>query len=91
MVACLYVLVSGLLSAHTGSCGTWCTASVPAVSACMEGFQVVTMESVVGEIDIFTSATGNYDIIIIECPRKMKSNALSRASVIPTAKLTWLA
>merc|ERR1711996_145665 len=32
----------------------------------MEGFEVVTMESVVGEIDIFTSATGNYDIITIE-------------------------
>merc|ERR1712187_1033528 len=33
-----------------------------ALQACMEGFQVVTMESVVGEIDIFTSATGNYNI-----------------------------
>ena len=30
-----------------------------ALQACMEGFQVVTMEDVVGEIDIFTSATGN--------------------------------
>merc|ERR1712013_853017 len=30
-----------------------------ALQACMEGFQVVTMDSVVGEIDIFTSATGN--------------------------------
>merc|ERR1712170_41350 len=34
-----------------------------ALQACMEGFQVVTMESVVGEIDIFTSATGNYAIM----------------------------
>merc|ERR1712169_48730 len=33
-----------------------------ALQACMEGFQVVTMESVVGEIDIFTSATRNYNI-----------------------------
>merc|ERR1711930_22107 len=32
-----------------------------ALQACMEGFQVVTMEDVVSEIDIFTSATGNYD------------------------------
>ena len=31
-----------------------------ALQACMEGFQVVTMEDVVGEIDIFTSATGNF-------------------------------
>ena len=34
-----------------------------ALQACMEGFQVVTMESVVGEVDIFTSATGNFNII----------------------------
>merc|ERR550525_1973476 len=34
-----------------------------ALQACMEGFQVVTMESVVGEIDIFVSTTGNKDII----------------------------
>merc|ERR1712194_717588 len=32
-----------------------------ALQACMEGFQVVAMDSVVGEIDIFTSATGNFD------------------------------
>merc|ERR1712217_321159 len=31
-----------------------------ALQACMEGFQVVRMEDVVGEIDIFTSATGNF-------------------------------
>merc|ERR1711957_159679 len=37
-----------------------------ALQACMEGFQVVTMDSVVSEIDIFTSATGNFDIITIE-------------------------
>merc|ERR1719264_1244548 len=42
----------------------------------MEGFQVVTMESVVGEIDIFTSATGNFDIITLEHMKKMKNNAI---------------
>ena len=47
-----------------------------ALQACMEGFQVVTLESVVGEIDIFTSATGNYDIITIEHMKKMKNNAI---------------
>merc|ERR1719461_2483914 len=44
-----------------------------ALQACMEGFQVVKMEDVVGEIDIFTSATGNFDIITVE---QMKNNAI---------------
>merc|ERR1712066_721619 len=37
-----------------------------ALQACMEGFQVVTLESVVGEIDIFTTTTGNFNIITLE-------------------------
>merc|ERR1739844_630280 len=44
-----------------------------ALQACMEGFQVVTMEDVVGEIDIFTSATGNFNIITLD---HMKKNAI---------------
>merc|ERR1712032_57077 len=47
-----------------------------ALQACMEGFQVVTMDSVVGEIDIFTSATGNFDIITVEHMKKMKNNEI---------------
>jgi len=47
-----------------------------ALQACMEGFQVVTMESVVSEIDIFTSATGNYDIVTLAHMKKMKNNAI---------------
>jgi len=47
-----------------------------ALQACMEGFQVVTMESVVGEVDIFTSATGNFNIITLEHMKKMKNNAI---------------
>jgi len=47
-----------------------------ALQACMEGFQVVDMNSVVGEIDIFTSATGNFDIITLEHMKKMKNNAI---------------
>jgi len=47
-----------------------------ALQACMEGFQVVTMESVVGEVDIFTSATGNFDIITIDHMKNMKNNAI---------------
>merc|ERR1712194_246491 len=47
-----------------------------ALQACMEGFQVVAMDSVVGEIDIFTSATGNFDIITLAHMKKMKNNAI---------------
>merc|ERR1712036_100316 len=47
-----------------------------ALQACMEGFQVVAMESVVGEIDIFTSATGNFNIITLAHMKKMKNNAI---------------
>merc|ERR1712193_403266 len=47
-----------------------------ALQACMEGFQVVTMESVVGEIDIFCTTTGNFKIITLEHMKKMKNNAI---------------
>merc|ERR1711901_9870 len=47
-----------------------------ALQACMEGFQVVTMEECVGDIDIFTSATGNFNIITLEHMKKMKNNAI---------------
>merc|ERR1711912_135032 len=47
-----------------------------ALQACMEGFQVVKIESVVGEVDIFTSATGNFNIITLEHMKKMKNNAI---------------
>merc|ERR1711987_29169 len=47
-----------------------------ALQACMEGFQVTTLESVVGEIDIFVTTTGNYDIIRLEHMQKMKNNAI---------------
>merc|ERR1712119_217886 len=46
---------------------------INALQACMEGFQVVTLESVVGEIDIFTTTTGNFKIITLE---QMKKNAI---------------
>merc|ERR1712176_1216020 len=47
-----------------------------ALQACMEGFQVVAIESVVGEIDIFTTTTGNFKIITLEHMKKMKNNAI---------------
>jgi adenosylhomocysteinase len=47
-----------------------------ALQACMEGFQVVKMESVIGEIDIFTSSTGNFNIVTVDHMAKMKNNAI---------------
>jgi len=47
-----------------------------ALQACMEGFQVVTIESVLNEIDIFVTTTGNFNIIRLEHMQKMKNNAI---------------
>jgi len=47
-----------------------------ALQACMEGFQVATMDQVVGEIDIFVPTTGNFKIITLEHMEKMKNNAI---------------
>merc|ERR1712216_597854 len=49
---------------------------INALQACMEGYQVTTMEKVVGEIDIFVSTTGNFNIITLEHMKKMKNNAI---------------
>merc|ERR1712107_644306 len=47
-----------------------------ALQACMEGFQVAAMESVVGEVDIFISSTGNFKIVTLDHMKKMKNNAI---------------
>merc|ERR1711957_1159192 len=47
-----------------------------ALQACMEGFQVATMEEVVSEIGIFCSTTGNFNIITLAHMKKMKNNAI---------------
>merc|ERR1711988_899282 len=47
-----------------------------ALQACMEGYQVAPLESVVGEIDIFVTTTGNFNIITLEHMKKMKNNAI---------------
>merc|ERR1712167_437774 len=47
-----------------------------ALQACMEGFQVCTMDEIVGEVDIFVSCTGNFNIITIDHMKKMKNNAI---------------
>lgn len=47
-----------------------------ALQACMEGFQVKKIESVLNEIDIFVTATGNKGVIKLEHMRGMKNNAI---------------
>merc|ERR1711988_80581 len=47
-----------------------------ALQACMEGFQVATIESVINEVDIFISSTGNFKIITVDHMAKMKNNAI---------------
>merc|ERR1719384_2128345 len=41
-----------------------------------EGFQVVALTTVVNDIDIFVTATGNKDIIKVSDMEKMKNNAI---------------
>merc|ERR1712046_316942 len=52
------------------------TEPIRALQACMEGFQVVTLERVGGEMDIFVTTTGNFNIIRLEHMQKMKNNAI---------------
>jgi len=47
-----------------------------ALQACMEGYEVVTLDTAVAYGDIFISATGNKNIIMAEHMSKMKNNAI---------------
>jgi len=47
-----------------------------ALQAAMEGFSVVTLDDVVKDIDIFVTATGNYQVITHENLLKMKDEAI---------------
>eukprot|EP00291_Cryptomonas_curvata_P018394 CAMPEP_0172174826 /NCGR_PEP_ID=MMETSP1050-20130122/13885_1 /TAXON_ID=233186 /ORGANISM="Cryptomonas curvata, Strain CCAP979/52" /LENGTH=475 /DNA_ID=CAMNT_0012846855 /DNA_START=37 /DNA_END=1464 /DNA_ORIENTATION=+ len=47
-----------------------------ALQACMEGFQVATLEDVVSTADIFITTTGNKSIIMAEQMSRMKNNAI---------------
>jgi len=47
-----------------------------ALQACMEGYQVVTIDDVVEVADVFVTATGNRDIITPERMARMKHNAI---------------
>ncbi len=56
----------------------WITEVDPicALQAAMEGYRVVTLEDVVDQIDIFVTATGNFNIIRHEHLVKMKNEAI---------------
>jgi adenosylhomocysteinase len=47
-----------------------------ALQACMEGYQVVTIDDVLSTADIFITATGNYNIITADHMAKMKDKAI---------------
>jgi len=47
-----------------------------ALQACMSGLDVVTLDDVVGEYDIFVTTTGNKDIIMAGQMARMKHNAI---------------
>lgn len=49
---------------------------INALQACMEGYQVVTMEDAAPMADIFVTATGNHDIITLDHMRAMKDRAI---------------
>ncbi len=47
-----------------------------ALQACMEGYEVVTLEDVIDSTDIFVTATGNCDIITADHMKRMKDKAI---------------
>jgi len=47
-----------------------------ALQAAMEGYQVLTMEDVLGIADVFVAATGNRDIVTVDHMSRMKHNAI---------------
>ena len=49
---------------------------INALQAAMEGYQVVLLEEVLAEADIFVTATGCLDLITVDHMRQMKHNAI---------------
>jgi len=47
-----------------------------ALQAAMEGYQIVRMADVIGEVDIIVTTTGNKGIIMVDDMLKMKNNAI---------------
>jgi adenosylhomocysteinase len=49
---------------------------INALQAAMEGYEVVRVEDVVKDADVFVTATGNVDVLTVEHMRKMKDCAI---------------
>jgi len=47
-----------------------------ALQAAMEGYQIVRLADVVGEVDIVITTTGNKGIVMVDDMKKMKNNAI---------------
>jgi len=47
-----------------------------ALQALMEGYEVKTVEDVIGEADLFITTTGNFNVITADHMSKMKNNAI---------------
>lgn len=47
-----------------------------ALQACMEGFEVVTVEQALPEGDIYVTTTGNFDILTVDMMKGMKDRAI---------------
>jgi adenosylhomocysteinase len=47
-----------------------------ALQACMDGYQVVRLDDVIGEVDIVITTTGNKGIVMADHVSKMKNNAI---------------
>ena len=70
---------------------------INALQACMEGYQVVTMDDACKYGDIFITTTGNVDVITYEHMEKMKHNAIvanighfdSEIQIASLKKLKW--
>jgi adenosylhomocysteinase len=86
MIAGKIALVCGFGDVGKGSAASlrglgatvWVTEVDPicALQAAMEGYRVVTIEDVVGMVDIFVTATGNTDIITHDHMAAMKDQAI---------------
>ena len=61
-----------------------------ALQAAMDGFQVARLESVIGEVDIFVTGTGNKDVVTRRAPARPQAPRDRRAtSATSTTRSTW--
>jgi len=86
MLAGKVALVAGYGDVGKGCCqalkGQGCRVLVSeidpicALQAAMEGYNVVRLDDVVGDVDVFVTTTGNFNVITADHMAKMKHNAI---------------